>query len=798
MPRRLTWLLAAFAAVLQTASACQPDPVEPCATPPPGAVVQTLPAGASCTGSWECASEYCTPAGYCAGEPAAGDCSAIGTDWDVALVRACDEEACGRPLRSLCFEVPTTPSAGCDTSSDCAAGEACMRDTTGVGSCIQACADPATLIPVPGSPTPYPHLCAAETESCIAVSGTSGGYCVPDTVEVLDVALFGAECSDATPVDAGPAIAAALRSAYQDSTNSRSVCMHACTYFVDQTLAIGDDTTLYGQGADATTLQRGDTVTSSKQYLCPTEDEGDCTLASLPSKVVIINEGYNRGNRNITLRDFGIDGSLVEPEANGPSNIRPMVAIALSSVRNTHIERLHLQDVPQDGIFFRNGGYDCSVKDTVIDGFNRRYFNGAAINLEMQPNGIVAPQGAPLDDAHIANLEIRNNTIIARGPLTYCSGSPFENCDRDAECTSGTCSVSPQVDLINANVTLAYAPASGDWTGKYFPNPTIENNTLLTSASQVTAIECVSCEDTIVRKNCIAAFDTDLEADAATTACGDWIADLPGATGPELNGAVTFNAILISELKSGITSVAPPAENFTIENNNITGKGSGRGIHLVGNLAGSQDVTIAHNLLRGWTATWDPNNQAAIDILGYRDVSIVDNTIDGLCAPVDTGCIGNACLWSSCPANDIGAINVALCKSGVLVDDNTIQNKLTDSRFIHPTTGQLLNGAGGIVHIHGANDDSSAPDAWVMSNNTISCAREIGAYAVFSIGRVGPSSYATSHGLLDDNDVSLTGCNPAVGDTTLTNRCFGAVTDLEFLNNNFSADPTCASALPLQ
>ncbi|MEM6992663.1 MAG: LamG-like jellyroll fold domain-containing protein [Myxococcota bacterium] len=253
------------------------------------------------------------------------------------------------------------------------------------------------------------------------------------------------------------------------------VYLPAGTYKIDQTLRIGDHTTLRGEDRETATLVRTNTPTD----IGPTFKwiDGRCvqeTEAHLVTRSVIVNHNYNCGNEGIELRDFGADGSLVTGV--------PSVGIALSGTKLGVIDGLLLHDMAQDGIYLKNGGQETRVTNTLIDGFNMHWYNGGGINIEM--HGDVRYPGGPL---------IEGNTIWARGPA-FCTDDRQQPCDEDSDCTKGVCPATTQIVGITA---LTHA-------GAVTASPTIVDNHVAVYEGHL-GIRCMTCEGSEISGNVIKA-----------------------------------------------------------------------------------------------------------------------------------------------------------------------------------------------------------------------------------------------------------------------------------------------------
>lgn len=435
-----------------------------------GAQNQTLskfPSDASCTRCDECASGQCVPtgrsSGYCAAK--ADECP---RGWSPVHMRSCDSKGvfCGGELAPFCVRPIESPPCGprscsfgdpCSRDSDC--GEpsraACLlEDRQATGTCTPSCLGvgqeppdyPGLTLPpavwsvadldahTPSCSTP-PVVCSAGN-SCQPVVGRSRkAYCAPGAggYNVLAAGAVGDGARD----DA-PAIRCALEAV--GAAGGGTVCLPAGEYRLDRGLEIGSHTTLQGVG-HGSVLKRSEGGSITQLANWTVNAQGDWVrdfLAGNQARLVLINSGYRYGNEGITLKDFKIDGSLLQrelqPSGGGPDDIR--VSIGFSSVKDTTIDGLLLENVPQDGIALRGGGVNTRVVNSIFDGWNMKWHNGAAINSEFRTGQrLYGP------------VLIEDNTFIDQAPAYCCtspacgggSGLPLA-CEADADCgPDGNC-----------------------------------------------------------------------------------------------------------------------------------------------------------------------------------------------------------------------------------------------------------------------------------------------------------------------------------------------------------------------
>jgi hypothetical protein len=321
------------------------------------------------------------------------------------------------------------------------------------------------------------YWCANNTVGRTLVSckhGCLNGACV-SALSVLD---YGAVADGVT--DSGAAFQAALDDA--EAQGGAAVYIPTGDYFIDRILLIGDHTTLFGDGKTSR-LIRGNTTAYARTW----GGAGNCTTKLwYGGRNLIWNKGYNCGNEGIILRDFAIDGSKV-------THVPAAVMIALSGLKNSKITNLYIKGAPQDAIFLRNGGINVEVSDNTIDGFNMKWGNGAAINIEMWHNG---------NNHTVASnpVLIKGNTIIARGP-SFCNGGTGENqikpCDAHDQCASNKCGATA---VIAINATMPKDGNPGGTTPR--PSMTVSDNKIeLTNRHY--GIGCVECTKTTIAHNTI-------------------------------------------------------------------------------------------------------------------------------------------------------------------------------------------------------------------------------------------------------------------------------------------------------
>lgn len=461
--RAMRLMISALLTLLSTSAfASVPATQDACAPVPDRYVGQgNGPGGTTCLYGADCLSGMCLPDGrggaYCAGEGRIQwDCLfSYGPDWRLTNLDLCESDSatCGASTRPFCvYDLGGTSSC----AGACTAGESCLWNEDCGGSegvCIR---DPNAnsgqcAAGFPGRPD---GLCPAGFE-CSDDPNTSARWCtIPDTGVVQNPILNGAVC-DGVHND-GPQLQAQLN--HISSQGGGTLYLPACTFFIDQTLHIHDNTTIVGHGAQSL-LIRGDAETSSPLWEI-SDCAGNVASQSFPNWGFLRNARYNCDNTNIVLQDFALDGSLVQGSQTDPQGLHAP-AIQFSGVTDSIIERLTIRDVAQDAIFLRNGGINVVVRDNLIDGFNMRWFNGAAINVEMHADGI--NPGQPL---------ITNNSIISRS-LKPTSNQIFGiNVSRNGVATA------PRVIITN-NVIRLRDGHSGISVLDFAEDSLVQNNTLL-------------------------------------------------------------------------------------------------------------------------------------------------------------------------------------------------------------------------------------------------------------------------------------------------------------------------------
>jgi len=343
-----------------------------------------------------------------------------------------------------------------------------------------------------------------------------------------------------------------------------AVYLPAGTYFMNSTVVVGSHIEIYGDG-NSSVLVRSNTTSMVAMYA------GDCTTNKPPRgafRMVFINRHYNCEDDGIHLHDFEIDGSRMNEVPNSGM-------ITFSGLANSAVDHLTLKNTPQDAIFFRNGGHNVSVHDNTILLHNLYWGNGSGINIEMHPDG------------HIwGPVTIANNTIETAGP-NFCTAALNQACRSDADCAG----MQPATCGKGASTSAAIGVT---WIGGPAPVVLISGNRILVANNHY-GIICNGCTDSEIQSNVITS------AQGASVSTG------------------TFTGISSYATKGG------EPHHIRIEGNTIEGTGSsvdGRAILVVGH--GAMDTGIA---VRGNTVAKENSTRAAIEVDGWRDVTISGNIL---------------------------------------------------------------------------------------------------------------------------------------------------------------------------
>jgi len=387
----------------------------------------------------------------------------------------------------------------------------------------------------------------------------NGGRCIPSVLNVKD---FGARGDGVS--DDGGSIQKAINTA--ESNGLGKIYIPSGTYFIDRTIVLGNNTEVYGDG-EKTVLMRGNSVSNVPWF----GGVGSCEKnIGFNGRVLFWNSRYNCGNENISFHDFVIDGSLV-------TTVPSSVSIALSAVEDVDIFRLTLRNVPQDGIFVRNGGVNTFIHDTIIDGHNLLWNNGAGINIEMHSDG-------NLPVTSFSPVRIERNTIIVRGP-SFCKENGKKICAFDSDCETSCGDISNTMGIV------------ATWVGGQFaPVVKISNNVFKVTNSH-TAIVCNGCRDSIIEGNMIESLSSPSQR---------------------------------SGLFTGIVSEHPRGgygRNISVLGNVIVGSGSpqdGRGILLSSNNVNSDLAIISNNKISNKNVLFA---LGAIGLRGYHDFIIKENKL---------------------------------------------------------------------------------------------------------------------------------------------------------------------------
>jgi hypothetical protein len=197
-----------------------------------------------------------------------------------------------------------------------------------------------------------------------------------------------------------------------------------CGTFLTQTLLVGNNTEIAGQGS-CTILKHNNVMTS-----VPTQTSGCVAGANLNVRDMFKNTNDKCGNTNIYLHDLTVDMTNVTgpPTGGVPGNPASELAVDFQGVSNTKIERVYFLNTPQDAIYLRNGVKN-SVDTCTFDGTNLQWGNGAAVNHETTTDA-ASPSADP--------VVVRNSTFILDGPA-FCDNALGTKCDADGPCGAGHC-----------------------------------------------------------------------------------------------------------------------------------------------------------------------------------------------------------------------------------------------------------------------------------------------------------------------------------------------------------------------
>ncbi|MEM6990242.1 MAG: hypothetical protein AAF721_07090 [Myxococcota bacterium] len=442
------------------ATACDPEETVPvtqdaCAMPqmPPGGAGALLP-GEGCFWGAQCISGICLPTGdlgaVCAG---AADCSDSDEGWVPTHTVSCDA-----PQSVVAACVPPEPAPSC--APNCAVGmlchadddcgpagsgveHVCVVDALGVGTCHAAAPPDTALL------------------ECYDEGQLADRWCAPGP-GVRNVALEGASC--AAPGADTPTAHVAINTVLRDVANDGggAVYLPPCIYNLEETLLVDDATELFGH-PDGSRLIRGTQPTDCVETDLPAPDhevyvgnvpyaastlaasglsfphdqasclavqehyepapnpEGSACAAPGPysSLAVILNANHMCGNVDITVRDLDVSWRTIP--ANG-ADTHP--AVAMYSTAFTTLRRLHVHDVPKDGIFINNYGPGVVVEDSVIEDYLMSHNNGGGIIVETYERVPPSPldpylEGSEYPSVTESQLLFRGNRIRVTSPQVH-------------------------------------------------------------------------------------------------------------------------------------------------------------------------------------------------------------------------------------------------------------------------------------------------------------------------------------------------------------------------------------------
>ena len=450
-------------------------------------------AGQRCAFGVDCDSGFCIPAeghAYCAGtllDEGSSCRQEFGAGWRSGLFKLCDgaDDFCSGQVASLCFlpgskdaplpagsdQDPRTRLSPCRQHEDCAEQEACLIDPdTTMGQCVAECSGIAKG-PVVSSDNFAVDFCEKPPTpcepgfTCAADRNEQNYWCAPGAGG-LNVEALGARGDD--QVDDSLAFQCALETV--EKAGGGTVCIPEGVFDTSIVLLIGDYTTLAGTGSGSV-IRRADVQHFAIPRFRGRDVNGDCNpIGAAHGKLIIRNSQYGCGNEGIVLRDFKIDGSQMgdvymnskdEFDANAGT-------IGFSRVRNTHVEGLEIVDVPQDAVFFKDSGLNCSVTKCRIDGFNMHWYNGAGVNLEMHDG---------YDPAYVGTLRVEDNDITNRAP-GFCTKWGLGDRTRSPVCVDND-DCDPKVqDNICLNLEVFGVKPSGLDASMYIANNRIRTTNL--------------------------------------------------------------------------------------------------------------------------------------------------------------------------------------------------------------------------------------------------------------------------------------------------------------------------------
>ena len=442
------------------AAACDAEDTVPvsqdaCAMPemPPGDAGVLLP-GQGCLWGDQCVSGICLPTGdggaVCAGSE---DCASAPEGWAPAHTVQCTDPG-------AVLEACVPPSEPPDCSPHCAVGQPCGVD----GDCGPAGSGVEHVCVVDPLGEGVCHAAAPPDLSglsCLDEGSEDDRWCV-QAPGVRNVVLEGAEC--AAPGYATPTAHVAINTVLRDVANEAggTVYLPPCVYNLEETLLIDDKTELFGH-PEGSQLRRGTLPTDCVQTDLPApdhevyvgevpyaastleaaglshpHDQASClaiqdhyepdpnpeaspcaTQGPYSSLAVILNANHMCGNLGITVRDLDIAWRTIP--ANG---VYTHPAIAMYSTAFTQLQRLHIHDVPKDGIFINNYGPNVVVEDNLIEDYLMTHNNGGGIIVEtyerVPPSPLDAyPEGTEYPSVTDAQLHFRGNRVRATSPQVH-------------------------------------------------------------------------------------------------------------------------------------------------------------------------------------------------------------------------------------------------------------------------------------------------------------------------------------------------------------------------------------------
>jgi hypothetical protein len=252
--------------------------------------------------------------------------------------------------------------------------------------------------------------------------------------------------------------------------------------------------------------------------------------------------------------------------------------IALSAVRDSSIFNVTIVDAPQDAIFIRNGGVNCTVENNTIRHHNRLWGNGEGINVEMH-----------VDGAERGSIIISHNVIVTDAP-NFCSANLSKVCKADIECGSDGKSRCGGGASTSAGIGLT-------WVNGDTPVRALISDNEVTVGNNHYGILCNGCADTRIEHNKIHTV---------------------GGSDPRQAAFVAINVV---------SPPTRPANHVVIEGNQILGGNvptDGRAILASGGpLGDSVDLVIRGNQIQNKIVD---AGASLIEVRGWRRIQVGNNS----------------------------------------------------------------------------------------------------------------------------------------------------------------------------